>query len=89
MTLQERRELRRKVLSYVRENLDQFTLRDRARIRMALRFAPDLVAEEILNHAEAENIIDPKETKEINWEALADFIIKVLPVIIEAILKFL
>ena len=76
------------------------SVRERVKLRLVLRFAPDRLEQEILNQAQVEGVMpanltlammaeDSAQVTAIDWKALAEFIKEVLPAILQIIALFL
>jgi hypothetical protein len=69
-------------------------MRERAKLRIILRLAPERLAQELFNQAQAEGAIPVTATIDgdvgaVDWAALAAFIKEVLPAILQIISLFL
>lgn len=75
-------------------NSADLNVRERIKLRMVMRFRPEVLERELFNQAQAEGVLpvtasldEPVGT--IDWEALAAFIKEVLPAILQIISLFL
>jgi hypothetical protein len=102
--LNEQSTFRELILAEARKlSLKELSLRDRCRLRLALRFNPDGLAKELLEQAKAEGVVPATVTLDSvgadgmvgspDWQAffgsLGDFIAKVLPLILQVLPLFL
>lgn len=88
--------LREFVLEKVRSGEVELSLRDRVKLRIVLRCKEKELAEELLAQAQVEGIVpvsvgldEPGGTAAIDWDAFGDFIVKVLPAVLQIIQLFL
>ena len=70
--------------------------RDKVKLRIVLRFKPELLATEIMNQAQAAGVVPVTATldsstdvAEFDFAAFADFIKEILPTILQLITLFL
>jgi hypothetical protein len=70
------------------------SVRDRLKLRIVMRVAPERLEQELFNHAQVEGFIPVNATMDnevgaVDWAALAEFIKEVLPAILQIISLFL
>lgn len=86
--------LRSVIRDGIRSGELSLTLRDRVKLRLVLRFKPEELESAILEQAQAEGLVPVSMSLDdqigaVDWKSLTEFIVKILPAIIQMILLFL
>lgn len=79
----------------IRESIREqdLSVRDRVKLRMIMRWKPDVLERELFNHVQAEGLVAASvsidDVAAVDWKAIAEFIKEILPAVLQIIQLFL